>query len=114
MAEVDPQAAAELAGRAGDVVQLAREARSNVSRHAKAATCRVSLYLEGDGDAVAEEQGHPTRGQVAQHEPGHQQVPARPPGPRGRRSAPPGVGRLPGSGAGRGSVLRMTAHHPGG
>jgi signal transduction histidine kinase len=48
VAEVDPAAAAELTGRAGDVVQLAREALSNVSRHAQAATCRVSLYLEGD------------------------------------------------------------------
>jgi signal transduction histidine kinase len=48
VAEVDPQVAAELTGRAGDVVQLAREALSNVSRHAQAATCRVSLYLEGD------------------------------------------------------------------
>jgi signal transduction histidine kinase len=46
--QVDPGAAAELAGRAGDVVQLAREALSNVSRHAQAATCRVSLYrVEG-------------------------------------------------------------------
>ena len=53
IAEVDPQVAAELGGRAGDVVQLAREALSNVSRHAQAATCRVSLYPEG-GDAVLE------------------------------------------------------------
>ena len=46
--QVDPQAAAELAGRAADVVQLAREALSNVSRHARATTCRVSLYHQGD------------------------------------------------------------------
>ena len=46
--QVDPQAAAELAGRAADVVQLAREALSNVSRHAGATTCRVSLYHHGD------------------------------------------------------------------
>ena len=46
--QVDPQAAAELAGRAADVVQLAREALSNVSRHAQATTCRVSLYHQGD------------------------------------------------------------------
>ena len=52
IAQVDPQAAAELTGRAGDVVQLAREALSNVSRHAEAATCRVSLYLEGDGGVL--------------------------------------------------------------
>ena len=49
IAEVDPRAAAELAGRAADVVQLAREALSNVSRHAQAATCRVSLYRDEDG-----------------------------------------------------------------
>jgi signal transduction histidine kinase len=53
VAEVDPAVAAELAGQAGDVVQLAREALSNVSRHAQAATCRVSLYRDRD-DAVLE------------------------------------------------------------
>ena len=30
------------------MVQLAREALSNVSRHARAATCRVSLYRDQD------------------------------------------------------------------
>jgi signal transduction histidine kinase len=30
------------------VVQLAREALSNVSRHAQATTCRVSLYHQRD------------------------------------------------------------------
>jgi signal transduction histidine kinase len=49
VAEIDPAVAAELSGRAGDVVQLAREALSNVSRHAEAATCRVSLYRDTDG-----------------------------------------------------------------
>jgi signal transduction histidine kinase len=49
IAEVDPAVAAELAGRAGDVVQLAREALSNVSRHARAVTCRVSLYADERG-----------------------------------------------------------------
>jgi signal transduction histidine kinase len=49
VAEVDPQVAAELAGQAGEVVQLAREALSNVSRHAGAATCRVSLYQDAGG-----------------------------------------------------------------
>ena len=53
VAEIDPDAAAELAGRAGDVVQLAREALSNVSRHAAATTCRISLR-RGDGDLVLE------------------------------------------------------------
>ena len=46
IAEVDPAAAAELTGRAADVVQLAREALSNVSRHAEAATVRVSLFRD--------------------------------------------------------------------
>jgi signal transduction histidine kinase len=49
VAEIDPNAAAELAGNAGDLIQLAREALSNVSRHAGAATCRVSLYLSEEG-----------------------------------------------------------------
>jgi signal transduction histidine kinase len=49
VAEIDPAAAAELAGKAGDVVQLAREALSNVGRHAGAATCRVSLYRTEEG-----------------------------------------------------------------
>jgi signal transduction histidine kinase len=52
IAQVDPQAAAELTGRAGEVIQLAREALSNVSRHAQATTCRVSLYREGDGGVL--------------------------------------------------------------
>ena len=45
--EVDPAAAAALAETAAEVVQLAREALSNVSRHAQATTCRVSLYRDG-------------------------------------------------------------------
>jgi len=51
--EVDPQAAAALAEVAAEVVQLAREALSNVSRHAQASTCRVSLY-RGGGTVVLE------------------------------------------------------------
>ena len=54
---VDSEAASQLASRAGDVVQLAREALSNVGRHAAATTCRVSLqrgdtglFLEIDDD----------------------------------------------------------------
>jgi two-component system, NarL family, sensor histidine kinase DevS len=46
--EVDPQVASELAPQAADVVQLVREALSNVSRHAQATTCRVSLRREGE------------------------------------------------------------------
>jgi signal transduction histidine kinase len=41
--DVDGEAASALASRAGEVVQLAREALSNVRRHARATTCRVSL-----------------------------------------------------------------------
>jgi signal transduction histidine kinase len=55
--DVDSEAAAQLASRAGDVVQLAREALSNVGRHGAATTCRVSLqrgeaglFLEIDDD----------------------------------------------------------------
>jgi signal transduction histidine kinase len=47
--DVDPEIASELATRSTDVVQLAREALSNVARHARAATCRVSLLRHGDG-----------------------------------------------------------------
>ena len=53
IAEVDPAVAAELTGRAADVVQLAREALSNVGRHAHAATCRVSLF-RADREVVLE------------------------------------------------------------
>jgi signal transduction histidine kinase len=45
--EVDPQATTALADVAAEVVQLAREALSNVGRHAAATTCRVSLYRDG-------------------------------------------------------------------
>ena len=51
--DVDGEVASLLASRAGDVVQLAREALSNVSRHAEATTCRVSLR-RGDGGVVLE------------------------------------------------------------
>lgn len=44
--EVDQTVAARLAGRAADLVQVAREALSNVGRHAAAATCRLSLRAE--------------------------------------------------------------------
>ncbi len=53
VADVDPAAAAELSSQAGDVVQLVREALSNVGRHSKAATCRVSLGRR-DGGFVLE------------------------------------------------------------
>jgi PAS domain S-box-containing protein len=51
--DVDQAVAARLAGRAADIVQVAREALSNVGRHAGAATCRLSLHHE-PGAAVLE------------------------------------------------------------
>jgi signal transduction histidine kinase len=42
--EVDDQAAVALGPYANDLVQLVREALSNVARHAAASTCRISLY----------------------------------------------------------------------
>jgi two-component system, NarL family, sensor histidine kinase DevS len=41
--DVDGEVASELSSRATDVVQLVREALSNVGRHGEATTCRVSL-----------------------------------------------------------------------
>ena len=46
--DIDGTVAAELAPRAADLVQLTREALSNVGKHAQAATCRVSLHRDGD------------------------------------------------------------------
>jgi signal transduction histidine kinase len=48
---LDESLAAELASRAGDIVQIVREALSNVGRHSQAETCRVSLS-RGDAEAV--------------------------------------------------------------
>jgi signal transduction histidine kinase len=42
--EVDEQVAVALSHHAGELVQIVREALSNVGRHAHATTCRVSLY----------------------------------------------------------------------
>ncbi len=44
--EVDPEVAAQLAPAASDVIQLVREALSNVGRHARATTCRITLRHE--------------------------------------------------------------------
>lgn len=46
--DIDGTLAAQLAPRATDLVQLTREALSNVGRHAQAATCRVSLHRRGN------------------------------------------------------------------
>jgi signal transduction histidine kinase len=51
--DVDARVAAELTPNAADLIQLVREALSNVGRHARAATCRVSLILAGS-NAVLE------------------------------------------------------------
>jgi signal transduction histidine kinase len=59
--DVDEETAGALASRAADLVQVTREALSNVGRHANAETCRVSLrrgalegtaLLEIDDDGV--------------------------------------------------------------
>jgi signal transduction histidine kinase len=48
VADVDERVAAEIGSRASDVLQAAREALSNVGRHAQATTCRLSLHRDGD------------------------------------------------------------------
>ena len=47
--DIDAGIAAELASIASDVVQVTREALSNVGRHAEATTCRVSLRRGVEG-----------------------------------------------------------------
>jgi signal transduction histidine kinase len=47
--EVDGEAASRLASRAADVVQIVREALSNVGRHGAATTCRVSVERSAAG-----------------------------------------------------------------
>ena len=49
VAEIDGAVAAGLSSIAGDVLQLAREALSNVGRHSQAATCRLSLARVDEG-----------------------------------------------------------------
>jgi PAS domain S-box-containing protein len=51
--DVDGAVAARLSGKTADMIQVAREALSNVGRHAAATTCRLSLYAE-PGVAVLE------------------------------------------------------------
>jgi signal transduction histidine kinase len=51
--DLDDRVASGLTDVAEDVVQLTREALSNVGRHSEAATCRVSLYRR-NGSAVLE------------------------------------------------------------
>jgi len=47
IADIDESVAAELSPLAPDIVQLAREAFSNVRRHAGASTCRLTLRADG-------------------------------------------------------------------
>ncbi|MGE5225640.1 MAG: GAF domain-containing protein [Planctomycetaceae bacterium] len=54
VADIDTEVAAELASVASDVVQLVREALSNIGRHAAAATCRVTLRRAPSGGALLE------------------------------------------------------------
>ena len=67
--DVDEEIASELASRAADIVQLTREALSNVGRHAAATSCRVSLRrtdegaeLEIDDDGIGFDVDVPSRG----------------------------------------------------
>jgi signal transduction histidine kinase len=52
--DIDDRVAAELGSKAADVVQMTREALSNVGRHAEAVTCRVQLRFGNDERAVLE------------------------------------------------------------
>lgn len=56
--DVDASVAAELASRATDIVQLTREALSNVGRHARATSCRVTLRrAEGGAELEIDDDG---------------------------------------------------------
>jgi signal transduction histidine kinase len=52
--DVNDQVASELASRGADIVQIVREALSNVGRHAGATTCRVRLQRNRDGLVILE------------------------------------------------------------
>lgn len=52
--DVDDGVASELASRAGDIVQVVREALSNIGKHAEATTCRVTLRRGREGGAELE------------------------------------------------------------
>jgi two-component system, NarL family, sensor histidine kinase DevS len=54
IAEIDPDAAGAIGQDAAEVVQLVREALSNVRRHANAATCRVSLHHQNEDVVLLE------------------------------------------------------------
>src|SRR6266536_1396865 len=50
--DVDPGVASQLTGMAADLIQLVREALSNVGKHAEATTCRISLRRGQDGGVL--------------------------------------------------------------
>jgi signal transduction histidine kinase len=52
--DVDVDAASHLASQAADIVQIVREALSNVGRHADATTCRVRLVRDREGGFLLE------------------------------------------------------------
>ena len=52
--EINEQVASELASRGADIVQIVREALSNVGRHAAATTCRVRLQRDREGRVILE------------------------------------------------------------
>jgi two-component system, NarL family, sensor histidine kinase DevS len=57
--EIDDRVASELASSANDIVQIAREALSNVERHAGAQTCRISLRrADGRAELEVDDDGH--------------------------------------------------------
>jgi len=51
--DIDEDVAGELGSRASELIQMTREALSNVGRHAAAATCRVSLHRDGHNAILA-------------------------------------------------------------
>ena len=81
--DVDAEAASRLASRAADVVQIVREALSNVGRHGAATTCRVSVERNAAG-LVIEVDDDGQGFDVERHEVGH------------GASEPAGTGRIPG------------------
>jgi GAF domain-containing protein len=109
--ELVVEAADGLAGKAGDLIQLTREALSNVSRHAGAATCRLSLYRTEESSSKA--RAAPWTRSRARSSVHHRAASARRAGagarsasargpPSGRRGGrqPPGARGPPGPGAG--------------
>ena len=64
--DIDERVAAQFGNSSAQLVQITREALSNVARHAKATTCRVSLMRQGDSGVLEiDDDGHgfgPSRG----------------------------------------------------